>query len=99
VPDLDLSVAGRPLTVFSLLHAARPVLLNLGRPGALDGVPRPGHVALVDASYGGQWELPVLGPVPAPGAVLIRPDGYVAWTGNGARPGLTEALATWFGDP
>ena len=45
------------------------------------------------------WELPVLGPVRAPQAVLIRPDGHVAWTGGPADLGLTEALTTWFGPP
>jgi hypothetical protein len=97
MPDLDLVVAGRPLRMFRLLHAARPVLLNLGPPGALDRRPRPGPVQLVDASYAGPWELPVLGPVPPPAAVLIRPDGYVAWAGDVADAELPRALATWFG--
>ncbi len=99
MPDLDLVVTGRPLRMFRLLHAARPVLLNLGPPGALDRAPRPGRVSLVDASYAGPWELPVLGPVPAPAAVLIRPDGYVAWAGDLADPALRGALAAWAGPP
>jgi 3-(3-hydroxy-phenyl)propionate hydroxylase len=49
------------------------------------------------ASYDGDWELPVLGAVDAPSAVLIRPDGHVAWVGSGDQAGLFEALATWFG--
>ncbi len=104
MPDLDLDTASGPRRVCTLLHAARPVLLNLGRPGALDAVGRPDGVRLVDASYAGPWELPVLGLVPAPAAVLIRPDGYVAWVGEsgGGRgaavtDGLGAALATWFG--
>jgi len=36
---------------------------------------------------------------PAPAAVLIRPDGYVAWVGDGTQAGLTDALTTWFGPP
>jgi hypothetical protein len=95
MPDLDLVTAGGPLRVFTLLHDARPVLLNLGEPGGLDVTPRAGRVRLVDAKYAGAWELPVLGAVPAPAAVLIRPDGYVAWVGGPADPGLPAALTTW----
>jgi hypothetical protein len=94
MPDLDLVTAGGQLRVFSLLHDARPVLLNLGEPGGVDITPWAGRVQLIDAEYAGPWELPVIGAVPAPGAVLIRPDGHVAWTGG---PGLADALTTWFG--
>ena len=99
MPDLDLVTSGGPLRVFTLLHGARPVLLNLGEPGSFDAVPGPDRVQLVDAQYGGTWELPVLGEVAAPGAVLIRPDGYVAWVGDRAQLGLAEALTAWFGPP
>jgi len=99
MPDLDLVTADGPLRVFTLLHQARPVLLNLGEPGGLDITPWADRVRLVDADYPGPWELPVLGPVTAPAAVLIRPDGYVAWAGDPAHPGLDEALTTWFGLP
>jgi 3-(3-hydroxy-phenyl)propionate hydroxylase len=99
MPDLDLVTAGGVLRVFSLLHDARPVLLDLGRPGGLDIGPWADRVRLVDAEYAGAWELPVLGAVPAPGAVLIRPDGYVAWVGDGSDVGLADALSTWFGPP
>jgi hypothetical protein len=85
--------------VFELLHDARPLLLNLGQPGDLDITPWADRVQLIDASYTGEWELPVLGVVSAPTAVLIRPDGYVAWVGDGADLGLGDALATWFGAP
>jgi hypothetical protein len=97
MPDVDLVTAAGALTAYSLLHEARPLLLNVGEPGALDGVVLPAGVKLVDARYGGSWELPVLGEVPAPDAVLVRPDGYVAWVGAGSGAGLTEALAAWFG--
>jgi hypothetical protein len=90
LPDVDLVTPAGPLTAYSLLHEAR-------EPGALDGVVLPAGVKLVDARYGGSWELPVLGEVPAPDAVLVRPDGYVAWVGAGSGAGLTEALAAWFG--
>ena len=99
MPDLDLLTAEGPRRAFTLLHDARPVLLNLGEPGAFDRAPRASRVQLVDAGYAGPWELPVLGPVPAPPAVLIRPDGYVAWVGDGADTGLGDALARWFGAP
>jgi 2-polyprenyl-6-methoxyphenol hydroxylase-like FAD-dependent oxidoreductase len=97
MPDLDLVTSGGPLRVFTLLHDARPVLLNLGEPGGFDTTPRPDRVQLVDAQYRGTWELPALGEVAAPTAVLIRPDGYVAWVGDRARLGLADALTTWFG--
>ena len=99
MPDLDLVTADGPLRVFELLHDARPVLLNLGEPGDLDITPWADRVQLIDASYDGEWELPVLGAVSAPTAVLIRPDGYVAWVGAGTQLGLADALATWFGPP
>ena len=99
MPDLDLDGADGALRVFGLLHEARPVLLNLGEPGALDLAGWADRVQLVDARYDGAWELPVLGEVPAPTAVLIRPDGYVAWVGDGTDTGLAEALAIWFGQP
>jgi 2-polyprenyl-6-methoxyphenol hydroxylase-like FAD-dependent oxidoreductase len=99
MPDLDLVTADGPLRVFELLHDARPVLLNLGEPGGLDITPWADRVQLIDASYEGEWELPVLGAVTAPTAVLIRPDGYVGWVGDGTQLGLPEALTTWFGPP
>jgi 2-polyprenyl-6-methoxyphenol hydroxylase-like FAD-dependent oxidoreductase len=99
MPDLDLVTADGPLRVFTLLHDARPVLLNLGEPGGFDTTPRPDRVQLVDAQYGGPWELPALGEVAAPAAVLIRPDGHVAWVGDLTQRGLADALATWFGPP
>jgi 2-polyprenyl-6-methoxyphenol hydroxylase-like FAD-dependent oxidoreductase len=99
MPDLDLVTADGPLRVFTLLHDARPVLLNLGEPGGIDITPWADRLALVDAKYVGTWELPALGPVTAPTAVLIRPDGYVAWVGDLTQRGLADALTTWFGPP
>ncbi len=97
MPDLDLVTADGPLRVYTLLHDARPVLLNLGEPGGFDITPWADRVHSVDATYEGAWELPAIGPVPAPTAVLIRPDGYVAWVGDGTQQGLVGALTTWFG--
>jgi hypothetical protein len=99
MPDLDLATADGPRRVYTLLHAARPVLLNLGEPGGVDIAPWADRVRLVDATYDGVWELPALGAVAAPAAVLIRPDGHVAWVGDRARQGLADALTTWFGPP
>jgi 3-(3-hydroxy-phenyl)propionate hydroxylase len=99
IPDLDLVTANGRLRVFTLLHDARSVLLNLGEPGGLDITPWADRVPVVDAKYVGQWELPALGAVTAPTAVLIRPDGYVAWVGDLTHLGLADALTTWFGAP
>jgi 2-polyprenyl-6-methoxyphenol hydroxylase-like FAD-dependent oxidoreductase len=99
MPDLDLVTADGPLRLYTLLHAARPVLLNLGEAGGADITPWAERVQLVDAEYTGRWELPVLGEVDAPGAVLVRPDGYVAWVGDPADAGVSEALSVWFGPP
>jgi 3-(3-hydroxy-phenyl)propionate hydroxylase len=99
VPDLDLVTTDGPLRVFTLLHEAKPVLLNLGEPGSFDIAPWADRVQLIDAEYVGPWELPVLGAVSAPTAVLVRPDGYVAWVGDGTDTGLRDALTTWFGTP
>jgi 2-polyprenyl-6-methoxyphenol hydroxylase-like FAD-dependent oxidoreductase len=97
MPDLDLHTAGGPKRVFTLLHDARPVLLNLGEPGGFDISPWANRARLVDARHDGKWELPVLGEVAAPPAVLIRPDGHVAWAGDVTDPELPRALVTWFG--
>ena len=97
MPDLDLVSAAGPLRVFTLLHDARPVLLNLDEPGSFDITPWADRVQLIDAKYVGTWELPAIGAVTAPTAVLVRPDGYVAWVGDLTQVGLADALTTWFG--
>ncbi|MDX6232359.1 MAG: 3-(3-hydroxy-phenyl)propionate hydroxylase [Nocardioidaceae bacterium] len=99
MPDLDLQTADGLTRVFNLLHDARPVLLNLGAPGGFDIAPWADRVRLVEAEHDGVWELPVLGEIAAPPAVLIRPDGHVAWVGQLTDPELPRALATWFGAP
>src|SRR6185312_13316659 len=97
MPDLDLETADGPVRVFRLLHDARPVLLNLGERDGFDITPWADRVQFVAAKYEGEWELPAIGEVTAPAAVLVRPDGYAAWVGDCAQVGLAEAMTTWFG--
>ena len=99
MPDLDLMSGDGPLRLFTLLHDAHPVLLDLGEPGVVAAGPWADRVRSVEASYDGLWELPVIGAVEAPAAVLIRPDGHVAWVGERTAAGLEEALTRWFGPP
>jgi len=97
MPDLEVVTAGGPVRVFTLLHSARPVVINFGEPGSIDVRSWAGRVQSIDAKYDGPWELPEIGAVSAPTTVLIRPDGYVAWVGDGGQSGLVEALTRWFG--
>ena len=97
MPDLDLIVDDGPVRVYTLLHNARPVLLNLGERGVFDITRWSDRVRHIDARYEGSWELPAIGVVAAPTAVLVRPDGYVAWVGESTSNGLTDALTKWFG--
>jgi 2-polyprenyl-6-methoxyphenol hydroxylase-like FAD-dependent oxidoreductase len=99
MPDLDLVTPGGTVRAFTLLHDAHAVLLNLGKPWGFDITPWAHRVLAIDAKYAENWELPVLGQVAAPAAVLIRPDGYIAWVGDGTDTGLRHALTTWFGTP
>ncbi|MUM15884.1 hypothetical protein FZI91_22725 [Mycobacterium sp. CBMA271] len=99
IPDLEVVTAQGPSRIYPYLHEARPVLLNFGEPGSLGLDGWTDVVQLVDAKCSGVWELPVLGEVPAPDAVLVRPDGYVAWVGKGSDDGLREALTRWVGSP
>ncbi|NUR07659.1 MAG: NAD-binding protein [Nocardioidaceae bacterium] len=97
MPDLDLTSAGGPVRVYSLLHDAHPVLLDLGTPGGITPGAWGERVRFLQASYDGTWELPVIGAVDTAAAVLVRPDGHVAWVGDGTDAGLEEALTRWFG--
>ena len=97
MPDLDIVTDAGPTRVHALLHDARPVLLDFGGAGALRTDGWNDRVKRVAATCGAECELPVIGAVPLPPAVLIRPDGHVAWTGD--EDGLADALATWCGRP
>ena len=108
MPDVDLVTSEGPVRAFNLLHGARPVLLNLGTPGRFEigpralgtnAVPWLDRVQLIDATQSGGWELPVIGAVAAPPALLIRPDGHVAWVEGASDVGLRDALTAWFGPP
>ena len=99
MPDLDIVTADGPLRVFTLLHDARPVLLNFGEKRSFDIALWADRVRCIDADYAGTWQLPAIGTVAAPSAVLIRPDGHVAWVGDSTQLGLADALTTWFGPP
>jgi 2-polyprenyl-6-methoxyphenol hydroxylase-like FAD-dependent oxidoreductase len=99
MPDLELQTSGGPVRVFTLLHAAQPVVIDFGDLNHTDLTAWADRIRLVQADYRVNWELPVLGVVSAPGAVLIRPDGHVAWVGERSTAGLSEALTRWFGAP
>jgi 3-(3-hydroxy-phenyl)propionate hydroxylase len=99
MPDLEIVTSSGPIGVYSLLHEARPVLINFGEPDCVSIGPWSDRVQSLDARYDGTWELPAIGMVTAPAAVLIRPDGYVAWVGDVNQAGLTDAVTTWFGPP
>jgi 3-(3-hydroxy-phenyl)propionate hydroxylase len=97
MPDLDLVTEEGTVRLFALLHDARPLLLNLGEAGRVDAGFWAERVRSVEARCDGPWELPAIGAVGTPAAVLVRPDGYVAWVGEASDAGLVEALTTWFG--
>jgi 2-polyprenyl-6-methoxyphenol hydroxylase-like FAD-dependent oxidoreductase len=97
MPDVDVVTSSGVARVYTLLHRARPLLINFGDVGGFDIAAWRDRVQLVDARYDGVWELPAIGVVSAPSAVLVRPDGYVAWVGDGTDSGLVDALTKWFG--
>ena len=99
MPDLDLVTANGPLRVFTLLHDARPCSSTSVSPAASTSPRGRIGVQFVAAKYDGPWELPAIGAVTPPTALLVRPDGYVASVGDLSQVGLADALTTWFGPP
>jgi 3-(3-hydroxy-phenyl)propionate hydroxylase len=100
MPDLDLHTADGPTRLYAHLRPARPVLVNLGKPGRFESAPWKLRTHVVDATHEGTCEIPLVGPIDIPSIVLIRPDGHVAWVGNDeADPSLGDAVTTWFGAP
>ncbi|MBS1893601.1 MAG: FAD-dependent monooxygenase [Actinobacteria bacterium] len=97
MPDLDLITDDGPTTVYELMRRARPLLLNLGKPGALEIDGWTDRVNLIDARCEESWDLPAIGEVDSPAAVLIRPDGHAAWVGERDDADLIRSLAKWFG--
>ena len=97
MPDVDLVTDRGPVRAYSLLHEGRPLLVNLGARGGFDDAPWAARVRTVDARCDGPWELPAIGAVAAPPALLVRPDGHVAWVGELAGAGPADALTFWFG--
>ena len=94
VPDLDLKTADGTVRLYELLHQGRPVLLDFD--GGLGDALR-GWTDRVDAVRPtGDWSIPAVGDIPASAALLVRPDGYVAWL-PGTSVELRTALETWFG--
>jgi 3-(3-hydroxy-phenyl)propionate hydroxylase len=99
MPDLEVETESGPRRVSTMLHAGRGVLIDLAEPSALEIGAWADRVQRLEGRYAGAWELPVIGAVRAPRAVLVRPDGHVAWVGEGADEGLREAMTMWFGPP
>jgi 2-polyprenyl-6-methoxyphenol hydroxylase-like FAD-dependent oxidoreductase len=98
MPDLDLITANGPVRLFTLLHPARPLFIDFGELRGTDLTPWADRVTMLEAERIETLDLPAIGAVSAPGAVLIRPDGHVAWAGD-STTGLEDALTTWFGQP
>lgn len=88
VVDFPLTVAGRETRLAELARDGRPLLLDLtGRPELADAV----------AGWADRVRLVVGSSTAAPAdAVLIRPDGYAVWAGDGP---LADSLRAWFGEP
>jgi 3-(3-hydroxy-phenyl)propionate hydroxylase len=97
MPDLDLVTEGGPVRVSALMHEARPLLMVFGARDRIQVSGWEDRVERIDAHCEDPWDLPAIGVVAAPAAVLVRPDGYVAWVGDGTQEGLADALEKWLG--
>ncbi len=98
VPDVELDTADGSTRMYELLHRAEPLYIELGptAPGSAT-TEVPDRIRRISATYDRVWELPLLGQVDPPTALLVRPDGHVAWAGSGSDIGLRAALHAWFG--
>ena len=93
MPDIALRTGNGPTRIAGLLRAARPILLTFADRADLADAAK-NWAARVDVITAATAEPPA-------DAVLIRPDGYVAWAADSGTPrpadGLRRALHTWFG--
>ncbi|MGV9558824.1 FAD-dependent monooxygenase [Streptomyces sp. NPDC003522] len=90
--DGRLTHDGRPTGVYDLLAAGRPLLLDLTAGGLPAEAAKPwsDRVDIVHAERGED--------LPDADAILVRPDGYIAWITPDPDAGpLTRALERWFG--
>ncbi|MBL1075669.1 FAD-dependent monooxygenase [Nocardia sp. 2] len=97
VPDLTLHTEAGTSSVADLLHTARPILLDLADRADLREIARnwQHRIDIRTAKTGDRQT----------DALLIRPDGHVAWAATLDEPadtaaaGLRAALSAWFGEP
>ncbi|WP_433717160.1 hypothetical protein ACQP2Y_24310 [Actinoplanes sp. CA-051413] len=91
-PELDLRISSRTTRLAELLRAGRPLLVDLTGSG---------HLADLIGAWRDRVDLVrAHAQTPPAEALLILPDGYVAWAlGPDGTDGLLDALATWFGTP
>jgi 2-polyprenyl-6-methoxyphenol hydroxylase-like FAD-dependent oxidoreductase len=93
MPDLVLPAGTKATRVAELLHPAMPILLDLGGRADLAGTAK-GWMDRIKVITAATADRPA-------DAVLIRPDGYVAWAADPETPraaaGLQHTLQNWFG--
>ncbi len=93
-PDLPLKTASAHTSVAALLSSAQPLLLDFADRADLRAAARPWQPRVVT--------VPAVADAPPADALLVRPDGYTAWStaaADGSAGSLTTALRRWFGEP
>ncbi|MDX3691337.1 FAD-dependent monooxygenase [Streptomyces europaeiscabiei] len=98
MPRQELITASGKTTSTELLHQARGVLLDLADDPRLRETAG-GWADRVDVVTVTPHDLRPGSPLEGTRAVLVRPDGYVAWTSPGSGAGPADALGHWFGPP